>query len=32
MSLIKDRFLLKEDLVAVLERGEREWKEIGGQN
>jgi hypothetical protein len=32
MRLIKDRFLLKEDLVAVLERGEREWMEIGGQN
>jgi hypothetical protein len=28
MKLIHDRFLLREDLAAVLERGEREWKEI----
>jgi hypothetical protein len=32
MKLVRDRFLLREDLAAVLERGEREWKEIGGQN
>jgi hypothetical protein len=31
MKLIKDRFLLKEDLAAVLDRGEREWKEIAGE-
>lgn len=31
MNLIKDRFLLREDLAAVLERGEREWNEIAGQ-
>jgi hypothetical protein len=28
MKLIHDRFLLREDLAAVLERGEREWKEL----
>jgi hypothetical protein len=32
MKLIKDRFLLREDLAAVLERGEREWKELAGEN
>ena len=32
MKLIKDRFLLKEDLAAVLERGQREWNEIASQN
>jgi hypothetical protein len=31
VKLIKDRFLLREDLAAVLERGEREWKEIAGE-
>jgi hypothetical protein len=31
IKLIHDRFLLKEDLAAVLERGEREWKEIAGE-
>lgn len=31
MKLIKDRFLLREDLPAVLDRGEREWKEIAGE-
>jgi hypothetical protein len=31
MRLIKDRFLLREDFAAVLERGEREWDEIAGE-
>ena len=31
MKLVHDRFLLREDLAAVLERGEREWKEIAGE-
>jgi len=31
MKLIKGRFLLKEDLAAVLERGEREWKDLAGE-
>jgi len=31
MNLIKERFLLREDLAAVLERGQREWNEIAGQ-
>jgi hypothetical protein len=31
MKLVRDRFLLREDLAAVLERGEREWKEIAGE-
>jgi hypothetical protein len=31
MKLIRDRFLLREDLAAVLERGQREWNEIAGQ-
>jgi hypothetical protein len=31
MKLIKDRFLLREDLGAVLERGQREWDEIAGE-
>jgi len=30
MKLIRDRFLLREDLPAVLERGRREWDEIVG--
>jgi hypothetical protein len=28
MKLIRERFLLREDLPAMLERGEREWKEV----
>jgi len=31
MKLIKDRFLLREDLAAVLERGQREWNEVAEQ-
>jgi hypothetical protein len=31
MKLIHERFLLPEDLPAVLERGEREWAEVAGQ-
>jgi Alpha/beta hydrolase domain len=31
MNLVRDRFLLREDLPAVLERGQREWNEIAGQ-
>lgn len=31
MKLVRDRFLLREDLPAALERGEREWKEIAGE-
>jgi hypothetical protein len=31
MNLIHGRFLLREDLAAVLERGQREWSEIAGQ-
>jgi hypothetical protein len=31
MKLIHDRFLLREDLAAVLERGEQEWNEIAGE-
>src|SRR5580698_1296019 len=31
MKLIHERFLLPEDLPAVLERGEREWDELTGQ-
>jgi len=31
MKLIRDRFLLREDLPAVLERGQREWDEVAGQ-
>jgi hypothetical protein len=31
MKLIHDRFLLREDLPAVLERGQREWNEIAGE-
>jgi len=31
MKLIKERFLLREDLTAVLEHGQREWNEIAGQ-
>ena len=31
LKLIHDRFLLREDLQAMLERGEREWNEIAGE-
>ncbi|MHB8608930.1 MAG: alpha/beta hydrolase domain-containing protein [Candidatus Acidiferrales bacterium] len=31
MKLIHERFLLPEDLPAVLQRGEREWDEVTGQ-
>lgn len=31
LKLVRDRFLLREDLAAVLERGEREWKELAGE-
>jgi hypothetical protein len=31
MRLIHERFLLREDLPAVLERGEREWDEVAGK-
>jgi hypothetical protein len=31
MKLIHERFLLREDLPALLERGEREWTEVTGQ-
>src|SRR6202790_451605 len=31
MRLIRERFLLREDLPAVIERGEREWNELAGQ-
>ncbi len=31
LKLIHDRFLLREDLPAMLERGEREWAELTGQ-
>jgi hypothetical protein len=31
MKLMQDRFLLREDLAALLERGEREWKEVAGE-
>jgi len=31
MKLIHERFLLREDLPAMLERGEREWDEVTGQ-
>jgi len=30
-KLIRDHFLLREDLPAVFERGQREWNEIAGQ-
>jgi 1,6-anhydro-N-acetylmuramate kinase len=29
--LIQERFLLQEDLPAVLERGQREWDEVAGE-
>jgi hypothetical protein len=31
MKLIHERFLLREDLAAVLGRGEREWNELAGE-
>jgi len=31
MKLIQQRFLLREDLAAVLERGEKEWNELADQ-
>jgi len=31
LKLVKDRFLLREDLAAMLERGEREWHEVAGE-
>ncbi len=31
LKLVRERFLLREDLPAVLERGEREWAEVTGQ-
>jgi len=31
MKLIHERFLRREDLPALLERGEREWNELAGQ-
>ncbi|HEY6385349.1 MAG TPA: alpha/beta hydrolase domain-containing protein [Candidatus Acidoferrum sp.] len=31
IKLIHERFLLREDLPAMLERGEREWDEVAGQ-
>jgi Alpha/beta hydrolase domain len=31
MKLVHDRFLLREDLPALLDRGEREWAEVTGQ-
>jgi hypothetical protein len=30
-KLIHDRFLLQEDLAAVLDRGQREWKDVAGE-
>ncbi len=30
-KLIQERFLLQEDLPAVLERGQREWDEVAGE-
>ncbi|HUJ93517.1 MAG TPA: alpha/beta hydrolase domain-containing protein [Candidatus Bathyarchaeia archaeon] len=31
LKLVQDRFLLKEDMPALLERGKREWDEVVGQ-
>ena len=31
MKLVHERFLLREDLPALIERGEREWTEVTGQ-
>jgi hypothetical protein len=31
MKLVHERFLLREDLPALLDRGEREWNEVVGQ-
>jgi hypothetical protein len=30
--LVRERFLLKEDVAALTERGEKEWKEVAGDN
>lgn len=30
MELVRERFLLREDLAAILERGEKEWDEVVG--
>jgi hypothetical protein len=32
MKLIRERFMLPQDLPSVLERGQREWEEVTGQN
>jgi len=29
--LVHERFLLREDLTALIERGEHEWAEVTGQ-
>lgn len=31
MKLVQERFLLREDVPAMLERGKREWEEVVGQ-
>jgi hypothetical protein len=31
MKLVHERFLLREDLPTLLERGKREWNEVTGQ-
>jgi Alpha/beta hydrolase domain len=31
LKLVQERFLLKEDVTALLERGKREWDEVVGQ-
>jgi hypothetical protein len=31
LKLVQERFLLKEDVPALLERGKREWQEVVGQ-
>ena len=31
MKLVQERFLLREDVPALLERGKREWEEVVGQ-
>jgi hypothetical protein len=31
MKLVHERFLLRQDLPALLERGKREWEEVTGQ-
>ena len=32
LQLVQERFLLKEDVPALLERGKREWSEVTGQH